>query len=186
MFRVLADMGECDLAYKLIVQPKYPSYGYHVLRGATTLPEHFYELKEEGWQQKDGTRHDSLNHHFWGDISAWLIGYVAGVRINPNADDCNYVEIAPNFISALTFAEGEFIHEKGKIVSRWERAEGAIRLRICLLNGIRARLVLPKNYACDGLVKNADCTTRNVYHFIDGCKAESTNIYEMICREITE
>ena len=186
MFRVLSDMGESDLAYKLIVQPKYPSYGYHVLRGATTLPEHFYELKAEGWQQKDGKRHDSLNHHFFGDVSAWLICYVAGLKINPHADDCNYVEISPNFISALTFAESEFIHEKGKIVSRWERVEGAIRLRICLPNGIRARLVLPKNYACDGLVKNADCATRNIYPLFDNSNEGATQVYEVICKAITE
>jgi alpha-L-rhamnosidase len=149
MFRVLSDMGESDLAYKLIVQPKFPSYGYHVLRGARTLPEHFYELAEEGWQQKDGQRHDSLNHHFWGDVSAWLICYVAGLKINPNAEDCNYAEISPNFISLLTFAEGEFIHTKGKITSRWDITEEGIRLRIGLPSGIYARLVLPKGYICD-------------------------------------
>ena len=182
MFRVLSDMGESDLAYKLIVQPKFPSYGYHVLRGATTLPEHFYELKEEGWQQKDGTRHDSLNHHFWGDVSAWLIGCVAGLKINPRADDYNYVEIFPSFISTLTFAEGEFIHEKGKIVSRWERVDGGIRLRICLPNGIRAKLVLPKNYESDGLVKCADCTTRNVYALEEG----TSQACDVIFRETTK
>ena len=186
MFRVLSDMGESDLAYKLIVQPKYPSYGYHVLRGASTLPEHFYELSTEGWQQKDGTRHDSLNHHFWGDVSAWLICYVAGLKINPNADDCNYVEISPNFISALTFAEGEFIHEKGKITTRWERTDEAIRLRICLPYGIRARLVLPQNYESDCLVKRDDCATRNVYPLFDNGKEGTTQVYDVVCREITE
>ncbi len=179
-------MGESDLAYKLIVQPKYPSYGYHVLRGARTLPEHFYELGAEGWQQKDGTRHDSLNHHFWGDVSAWLICYVAGLKINPNADDCNYVEISPNFISALTFAEGEFIHEKGKITTRWERTDEAIRLRICLPYGIRARLVLPQNYESDCLVKLDDCATRNVYPLFDNGKEGTTQVYDVVCREITE
>jgi alpha-L-rhamnosidase len=186
MFRVLSDMGESDLAYKLIVQPKYPSYGYHVLRGATTLPEHFYELKAEGWQQKDGTRHDSLNHHFWGDVSAWLICYVAGLKINPHADDCDFVEIAPNFISALTFAEGEFIHKKGKIVSRWERMEGAIRLRISLPSGIRAKLALSKNYKVEGLTKRDDCATRNIYNLVDTDKVEGAKFYEVICKETRE
>ena len=186
MFRVLSDMGESDLAYKLIVQPRYPSYGYHVLRGATTLPEHFYELKAEGWQQKDGTRHDSLNHHFWGDVSAWLICYVAGLKINPYANDYNYVEIAPNFVSALTFAESEFIHEKGKIVSRWERVDGGIRLRICLPSGIRAKLILPKNYESDGLAKCEDGTMRNAYAFADKDKESTAQIYDVIFREITK
>ena len=128
----------------------------------------------------------SLNHHFWGDVSAWLIGYVAGVKLNPRADDCDYVEISPNFISALTFAEGEFIHEKGKIVSCWERAENGIRLRVSLPSGICAKLVLPKNYACDGLVKRDDCATRNAYDFFDHGVTESITVYEIVCGNALE
>ena len=86
---------------------------------------------------------------------------MAGLKINPNAEDCNFVEISPNFLSALTFAEGEFIHKKGKITTRWERTEKGIRLRICLPDGLKVRLVLPQGYACDGLVKEESET--NVY-----------------------
>ena len=90
------------------------------------------------------------------------------------------------FISALTFAEGEFIHEKGKITTRWERTDEAIRLRICLPYGIRARLVLPQNYESDCLVKRDDCATRNVYPLFDNGKEGTTQVYDVVCRKITE
>ena len=151
LFRVLSDMGESDLAYKLIVQPKFPSYGVHVLRGARTLLENFYELKEDSWECKNGRKQDSLNHHFWGDISAWMISYVAGIKINPDFYALDQVEISPQFVLALDYAEGKFMHRKGEIVSRWDRtAEDEIQLSITLPKGVEATLKLPSGYACEG------------------------------------
>jgi alpha-L-rhamnosidase len=161
MFRVLSDMGESDLAYKLIVQPQYPSYGYHVLRGATTLPEHFYELKAEGWQQKDGSRHDSLNHHFWGDVSAWFISYVAGIKINPDCRNADSVEISPNFLSALSFAKATFAHKQGEILSRWERInEKEILLFVNIPKGITVTLRLPVGYESEQAIGVGEQTLR--------------------------
>ena len=71
IYRVLAENGEVDLAYNMIVRPDYPSYGNWVKRGATTL--------WEGFQPENG-RVLSLNHHFWGDVSAWFYTYLAGMR----------------------------------------------------------------------------------------------------------
>ena len=148
LFRVLSDMGEGNLAYKLITQPRFPSYREHVLRGARTLIENFYELSE-GWQRKDGGKQDSLNHHFWGDVSAWFISYVAGIKVNPDFYDLDEVHISPDFISDLTFAEGRFNHRKGEIVSRWERlADGEICLKLTLPKGVNATMGTPNGYFC--------------------------------------
>ncbi len=151
LFRVLTDMGEGDLAYTLITQNRYPSYGLHVLRGARSLLENFFVLEEDSFQCKDGRKQDSFNHHFWGDISAWFIAYIAGVKINPHFDDCAYVEIAPNFLSKLEFAGGKTTGAEGEVMSRWERLEnGTIELFVRLPKGAKGKLCLPKGYACDG------------------------------------
>ena len=147
LFRVLSDMGEADLAHKLIVQPNFPSYAYNVVRGATTsLPENFYEMNGNIWRCLNGRKHDSLNHHFWGDISAWMIAYVAGIRVNPTCDNVDSVEIAPQFLTDLTFAEGRFTHRKGEIVSRWQRDGAGLTLRLVLPAGVSASLRLPMGY----------------------------------------
>ena len=150
IFRVLSDMQQGNLAYKLIVQPKFPSYGYHVLHGAKTLLERFYELQDGVWLQKNGEKHDSLNHHFWGDVSAWFILYVAGIRINPDFYNPNQVEIAPDFIDALSFAQGSIEHTQGGIFSRWDRLdENSVKLTLILPQGVQASLRLPVGYTCD-------------------------------------
>ena len=90
LFRVLSDFGHSDLAYHMIIRPDFPSYGEILTRGATTLWEIF---------QKD--RILSMNHHFWGDISAWFMEYVGGIRLNPKGNNVNAVEIRPCFIESL-------------------------------------------------------------------------------------
>ncbi|MGN0493528.1 MAG: family 78 glycoside hydrolase catalytic domain, partial [Acutalibacteraceae bacterium] len=92
IYRVLAENGEVDLAYNMIVRPDYPSYGNWVKRGATTLWEAFHP--ENGPVL-------SLNHHFWGDVSAWFYTYLAGMRINPTGKDITNVDIKPLFPEKL-------------------------------------------------------------------------------------
>ena len=164
LFRVLSDLGEADLAYRLIVQPTFPSYGYHVLRGARTLAESFFEMDGNVWQRKDGEKYDSLNHHFWGDVSAWFISYVAGLKVNPTFDQFDFVEIAPQFISALTFAEARYHHKKGEIVCRWERQGNEVSLYVRLPKGIHAKLSLPNGYRTEEGLLCADEQTLRVYN----------------------
>jgi alpha-L-rhamnosidase len=150
LFRLLSDMGQGNLAYKLIVQNRYPSYGYNVMRGARTLAEQFHPLGKRGWEREDGRKHDSLNHHFWGDVSAWFILRVAGIQINPDFYHPDRVEIAPDFIDGLTFAQGKVGHRKGEIFSRWERVDGeVIKLIIVIPQGVEGILRLPIGYGCD-------------------------------------
>ena len=150
LFRVLTEMGEGELAYRLITQDKFPSYGYHVHRGLHTLAERFFLLHPTKWLKEDGSNHDSFNHHFWGDISAWFISYVAGIKINPTFFAPDSVVIAPDFLPQLSYAQAEYLHRRGRIFSRWERAEnGDVTLMLKLPEGVEASLCLPYGYACD-------------------------------------
>ena len=163
LFRVLSSMNEGNLAYKLITQPRFPSYREHVLRGARTLFENFYELSDD-WQRKDGKKQDSLNHHFWGDVSAWFITCVAGIKINPDFYNLDDVTISPDFISGLTFAQGKVEHRKGEISCRWERIEeGKISLFVRLPKAVNATLGMPNGYFCETTKLCAGEQTLTVY-----------------------
>lgn len=124
LFRVLADNGYAELAYKLITQDGFPSYKYWLDHGATSLWEAFHEVKEDSLLRKDGGRMLSLNHHFWGDVSAWFYLYILGLRINPNEDDPNFIEITPCDIPEITSAQGSYENENGSISVSWNRQNG--------------------------------------------------------------
>lgn len=134
IFHVLADFGDADLAFRMITRTDYPSYGNWIARGATTLWESFFSENENG---------SSLNHHFWGDISAWYLKTITGIRVNPQENDIKRVDIAPKFIEALDNAEGYYDSVCGRISVKWQRDGGDIKLNIEIPDGIHGNILLP-------------------------------------------
>lgn len=69
---VLADHGHGDLAVELLLRTEYPSWGYMVARGATTI-----------WERWNGDTGDvamnSFNHYALGSITGFLYRRVAGL-----------------------------------------------------------------------------------------------------------
>ena len=139
LFHVLSDAGEGELAYKMITRPEFPSYGALIGFGETTIPESF-DLPGEG-----GGSHD---HHMFCDIKNWFISRVAGLRYNPDGDDCRRVLVKPSYISSLRFAEAEYLSPFGKIAVRWERDGDDICLTLDAPEEISYEIVLP-----DGTVR---------------------------------
>ncbi len=142
IFRVLAERGEADLALRMITRKDAPSYGYMIDEDMTALGEALSAKNDRG---------ASLNHHFWGDISAFFIEYLAGIRLNPTLGDISEVFIAPLFPESLQYAEGFHIAPMGEIRSRWEKnADRSITLSLTVPDGMRGAILLPRGYALDG------------------------------------
>ena len=143
LFHVLAEFGEADLAFEMITRPDYPSYGNWIARGATSLWECF---------QPEGGPVNSLNHHFFGDISSWFIQRVAGIRPNPYCEDVAEVLVVPAFVSKLSFAEASYDAPDGRVQVRWERADGGVVLKISAAEGLHGLIRLPVGWKFeDGL-----------------------------------
>ena len=139
IFHVLAEYGYADLAWSMIVEQGHPSYGDLARRGATTLWESFYP-ENAHWNPP------SLNHHFWGDVSAWFIKAVAGIRVSPAGGKLT-CEVRPAFVTALQNAEGYHVTPAGKITSAWEREVDEILLTLEIPDGMVGRIILPEGYS---------------------------------------
>ena len=135
IFHVLTKFGYSDLAFKMITREDFPSYGNWIMRGATTLWEIF---------ARDGS--GSMNHHFWGDISAWFVKCIAGIKLNPNKNNVNEVEISPSFIASLDHASAYHIAPLGEIVSTWRREGDKIILALSIPLCMEAKVILPCGY----------------------------------------
>ena len=139
IFFVLSQFGHSDLAHRIIADPTYPSYGQWVARGETALCEDFnrYDM-----------RISSLNHHFWGSISAWFIQCICGIHFNPKADNIHRVDITPHFLTGLSQAQGYHMAPDGKIQVSWQRTgEKTVTLTVTLPEGIHGDLILEKEWA---------------------------------------
>lgn len=134
IFHVLSRFGYSDLAFKMITREDYPSYGNWIKRGATTLWEDFLPDKVS-----------SMNHHFWGDISAWFIKCIAGIKLNPDKHDVNTLKVAPAFIKSLDSASAYHVAPSGEISVSWRRDGGAIILDAKIPEGMNATVEIDSN-----------------------------------------
>lgn len=128
LFDLLAKKGDVDLALELITTEKWPSYGNLVRLGASTLWEmfqHVDNLEDYKPYDCDGMAR-SLNHHFWGSVSAWFYRELAGI----NLIDYNRVEISPKIPEKLLFAEGSVETPAGKISVSWRKEGDKLLLKI--------------------------------------------------------
>ncbi len=69
---VLSDYGRPDLAYAVATQTSYPSWGYMIREGATTLWER--------WELLTGSAMNSHNHHMFGTVDIYFYRYLAGIK----------------------------------------------------------------------------------------------------------
>ncbi|MCQ2484330.1 MAG: glycoside hydrolase family 78 protein [Clostridia bacterium] len=139
VFHVLSDLGEGELAYRMITRRDYPSYGMFIDYGYTSLPEDFLN--------PDEIEHpNSLNHHFMGDIINWFMQRVTGIRPNPRrTSPCDF-DITPDFISTLNHAKAHYDAPCGKVSVDWKRENGIITLNIECPDESTGFIKLPKNY----------------------------------------
>lgn len=131
LLRALCDSGHSDTAMSLAMQTNYPGWGNWVLRGATTL-----------WETWNGTGSiDSLNHVMFGDISAWFMEYLAGIR--PGSPGYKTVLIKPEITGAISWAQGTHDSPYGKISSTWKIDGTTITLNITIPASTTGVIYLP-------------------------------------------
>ncbi len=140
IFNVLAEYGRCDLAYKMITRPEFPSYGNWIKNGATTLWEGF--LPAEGKQF-------SQNHHFHGHIMAWFVKHLVGININPFEKSEKDVLFAPKFIDALDHAEAFHDTALGRVSAKWFRDGEDIVYTLSIPEGMNGEMEIELGWKFD-------------------------------------
>jgi alpha-L-rhamnosidase len=133
----LADHGRTDVAYRLLLNDTYPSWGYMLSKGATTW-----------WERWNGDTGDpamnSYNHYAFGSVVAWVYRYVAGIDTLPNSPGFEEIVIHPHLDARMTSARAEYDSVQGKIVSDWKGTpEGPFSLKVRIPANTSAKVFLP-------------------------------------------
>jgi alpha-L-rhamnosidase len=133
----LSDNGHTDVAYRLLLNETYPSWGYMLSKGATTW-----------WERWNGDTGDpamnSFNHYAFGSVVAWVYRYVAGIDTTPDAPGFHAIVIHPRPGEHMTHARSEYDSVYGRIVSDWTARPGEpMSLRVTIPANTTARVVLP-------------------------------------------
>jgi len=136
LFPLLTGAGDSDLAYELATQTTYPSWGYMVENGATTL----WEL----WQNKTGPSMNSHNHPMFGSVGAWFYNALAGINLDPAKPGFERVVIAPQVVRDLKWASGSLDTIRGTVASSWSRSDNGLRLEVTIPVGSQAQVRIPE------------------------------------------
>jgi alpha-L-rhamnosidase len=132
----LTSTGHADLAYDLAAQTTYPSWGFMVSRGATTL----WEL----WNDKTGPSMNSHDHIMFGSVGAWFYQALAG--INQPADGAGYrhIRIHPEAAHGLQWASGTVETIRGAVGSSWAREADGLTMKVTVPVGADAKVMVPR------------------------------------------
>ena len=132
---VLADAGHDRLVYDLLLRTAYPSWGYMIAHGATTIWER--------WNGDVGSRvMNSFNHYALGAVAGFMFRRIAG--INPTAPGFTRFEFNPVFDGRMRKAGGRYESQAGLIATAWEwRSDRDFALAISVPANARCALHLP-------------------------------------------
>lgn len=112
MLPLLSKHGRDDVAYRLLLQDSFPSWGHMLRSGATTI-----------WERWDsdraGPRMNSRNHVALGAVGEWLFRFAGGIDFDPARPGFKHVLFRPRACPRLeSFAVGHRTM-RGWVRSSW-------------------------------------------------------------------
>jgi len=135
LMEMLTEYGYADVAYKIATQETYPSWGYMLANGATTLWER--------WENETGSAMNSHNHPMMGSVDSWFYKYLVGIIPDITRPGFDKFSIKPYIINDLTFVDGEYNSVKGVIKCAWKKKAGFIYMDISIPENSTATVYIP-------------------------------------------
>ncbi len=157
----LTQTGHVDLAYDLATQTTYPSWGYMLANGATTV----WEL----WEKKVGPSMNSQNHHMMGSVDAWFYEALGGINVDPEHPGYRHIRIEPQVTRDLTSVSATVGSVRGNVTSSWSHDPGIITLHVDVPVNASASVSVPKaDEMTDVTIHEGGHTVWEKGHFVDG------------------
>lgn len=137
LMRGLTQHGNVDLAYKIATNTSYPSWGYMIEKGATTI-----------WELWNGDTADpamnSANHvMLLGDLLIWYYEDLAGIKNYPGTVAYKNLIMEPHFPEGLTHVKASYNSVYGEIRSEWRKTDNSFSWEITIPANTSATVRLP-------------------------------------------
>lgn len=138
LMRGLTEYGRVDLAYQITTNETYPSWGYMIRKGATTI-----------WELWNGDTANpamnSANHvMLLGDLLIWYYEDLAGIKCAPDAVGYKKLLMSSVFPEGLDHVSATYQSVYGDIKSSWKKKGDALAWNITLPGNTSATVRIPK------------------------------------------
>jgi alpha-L-rhamnosidase len=141
LLNALSENGFPEIAYKIASQETFPSWGWWIKNGATTLYENWpINAKSD----------ISLNHIMFGEISAWFYKALGGIRPDPDQPGFKNILLEPYFVNGLDHFEASHQGPYGIILSKWVKSKEKIDYFVTVPANSSATLILPEQAVMEG------------------------------------
>jgi len=159
--RVLTDGGRPDLVYRFATNTTYPSWGYMIEKGATTV-----------WELWNGDTADpamnSGNHVMLvGDFIIWLYEDLAGIKSDPAQPGFKHILMKPHPTGDLEFVKASHRSPYGMIRSEWHRKDGQFIWNITVPPNSTATVSIPTRKADQVMESGKRATAAPGVEFLD-------------------
>jgi len=136
---VLAKIGRNDVACRLLHNETFPSWGFSIKHGATSIWERW-----DGWTPEKGFQDAGMNsfaHYSFGAVYQWMVENLGGIR--SGAPAYKEIVIAPTIDPKLTTATVGYNSIRGLIKTRWTREGGKLTLEVTVPANTTATVRIP-------------------------------------------
>lgn len=138
LLEALTAAGRSDVAFRIVAQQTYPSWGHMLAGGATTLWER--------WEHATGGGMNSHNHPMMGSVGAWFYRALAGIRAHPGGAGFSRFSIRPEIVADLDYVNASLKTVRGDVAVSWKREGQDVSMRVEVPAGSTVRVALP----CEG------------------------------------
>lgn len=140
LMRGLTQHGGLELAYKIVTNETYPSWGYMIKNGATTI-----------WELWNGdTANPAMNSRnhvmLLGDLLIWFYEDLAGIKNDPSSIAFKKILMEPVFPEKLKHVNASYISPYGKIESNWNRNGEKLKWNITVPANTTATIRIPSRF----------------------------------------
>jgi alpha-L-rhamnosidase len=141
---VLSEYGYSDLAYKIFTQTKYPSWGYSVTNGSTSIWERWNSYTiEDGFGGEQNAAMNSFSHYAYGSVAEWMFSKALGIE----SDGAGYrnIIIKPQIGAEMDYMKGSYNSINGEIKSSWKRKNNKLTMEVKIPANTTAKVYIPAN-----------------------------------------
>jgi alpha-L-rhamnosidase len=135
LFQALSENGYHDDAYRILTQTSYPSYGYMVKKGATSIWERW-----NSDTAKPGM--NTMSHVGFASIDQWFYAYLAGIRAKIEYPGFKQFIIDPKPVEGLDYVKASLETAYGTIISSWNTSS-SFQLKVSIPPNTRADVTIP-------------------------------------------
>jgi alpha-L-rhamnosidase len=145
----LTSIDRLDVAYRLLQNETFPSWGYPVKHGATTIWERW-----DGWTEDKGFQDpgmNSFNHYAYGSCGQWMFASLAGIdaeepgfgriRIRPRV--LGWPKKDPGVGKPIEWVKASYDSIRGRIATSWEDRGDTLVLKVAVPANASASVWVP-------------------------------------------